>query len=377
MALREAFLRYFGPGMLGGITFGDWLRLLRQNSFAIAPTSLLRAMSITCQSSQNSLFRRLEQRRYASQVKDVHVSPPLFVLGHWRSGTTHLHNLLTVDRRFAFPNNYQALFPHTFLTMESLHSRFIEWFLPKRRPMDNMQWTMQSPQEDEFALCITTFKSPCMGWFFPERRDHYDRYLTFLDVSDYEVDEWKAGLVTFLKRLTWKLKLPLVLKSPPHTCRIKRLLEIFPQAKFVHIHRDPYSVFLSTRNMLKVNFGLHCLQHPRLYDLDEWILRQYREMYEVFFEERSLIPAGNYYEVGFEELERDPVSEVERIYDALSLPNFSKTKSEVQSYVESIDRFQKNQFPELDSTLQKRIAQEWGLCFEQWGYPLTLTSKTG
>lgn len=235
--------------------------------------------------------------------------------------------------------------------------------------MDNMEWTMQSPQEDEFALCITTFKSPCMGWFFPERRDHYDRYLTFRDVGKPEVDEWKAGLVAFLKRLTWKLKRPLVLKSPPHTCRIKLLLEIFPQAKFVHIHRDPYAVFLSTRYMLAVNFGLHCLQHPRLHDLDEWILQQYRKMHDVFFEERSLIPAGNYYEVCFEELEQDPVGEVERIYDALSLPDFSQTKSEVQRYADSINGFQKNQFPKLDSALRGRIAEEGRMCFEQWGYP--------
>ena len=114
MALREAFLRYFGPGMLGGITLGDWLRLLRENSYDVAPTSLLRALSITCQSTQNSLFRWLEQRLYGSQVKDVEISPPLFVLGHWRSGTTHLHNLLTLDQRFAFPNNYQ---PDPFRTL--------------------------------------------------------------------------------------------------------------------------------------------------------------------------------------------------------------------------------------------------------------------
>ena len=356
--------------MLGGITLGDWVRLLRENHFAVAPTSLFRAMAITCQSSQNSLSRWLEQWRYARLVENVDVPPPVFVLGHWRSGTTHLHNLLTVDQRFAFPNNYQALFPHAFLTMESSHSQFIEWFLPKRRPMDNVEWTMQSPQEDEFALCITTFKSPCMGWFFPERREHYDRYLTLRNVSEREVEEWKSGLLAFLKRLTWKLKRPLVLKSPPHTCRIKRLLEIFPEARFVHIHRNPYVVFQSTRKMLTVNFQLHCLQRPRLNDLDDWILRQYRAMYEAFFEERSLIPAGHYHEVCYEELELDPVGQVQRVYEALGLPAFAETKSAVESYVRSIDGYQKNEFPELTAELRKRIAQEWQVCFEQWGYPV-------
>ncbi|MFO1021520.1 MAG: sulfotransferase [Planctomycetales bacterium] len=312
----------------------------------------------------------MEQYRFASHVKEIDIPPPVFVLGHWRSGTTHLHNLLTVDQRFAFPNNYQALFPHTFLTTETLHSRFIELFLPKRRPMDNVEWTMQSPQEDEFALCITTFKSPCMGWIFPERRDHFDRYLTFRDVTQPEIDQWKAGLVSFLKRLTWKLKRPLVLKSPPHTCRIKLLREIFPQARFVHIHRDPYAVFLSMRQMLILNFGLHGLQQPPLRDLDEFILRQYRKMYEVFFEELNLIPTGHFHEVCFEDLVRDPFAQMEQLYESLNLPNFAQTRSELRNYVDSLEGYRKNQFPKLNSELQARIAQEWGFCFDHWGYPI-------
>ena len=165
-------LRYFGPGLMGGLTLSKWVCLLRDNHFAVAPSCLPRFMAITCQSLQNSLFHWNDQRQFGSKVNELVVPPPLFLLGHWRNGTTHLHNLLTVDERFAFPNNYQALFPDTFLTAESLHSRSIEFFLPKRRPMDNVEWTMRTPQEDEFALCISTFKSPCMGWVFPQRRDY-------------------------------------------------------------------------------------------------------------------------------------------------------------------------------------------------------------
>ncbi len=370
MAWRETFLRCCGPGILGGITFGDWIKLLRENQFAVAPSKLLRALMITFQSSQNSLWRWLEQRRYAHAVEQVHVPPPLFVLGHWRSGTTHLHNLLTVDQRFAFPNNYQTLFPHAFLTSEPLHSRFIEWFLPKRRPMDNIVWTVQSPQEDEFALCITTFISPYMGWFFPKQRERYDRYLAFQNVGELEIEQWRAGLLAFLKRLTYKLQRPLVLKSPPHTCRIKHLLKIFPEAKFVHIHRNPYDVFQSTRKMLTVNFKLQCLQPPRSNDLDDWILRQCRAMYEVFFVERRLILAGHFHEVAYEDLERDPVGQVQRVYEALGLPAFAQTKSAVESYVRSLDGYKKNQFSELPVALQRRIANEWRACFEQWGYPV-------
>jgi omega-hydroxy-beta-dihydromenaquinone-9 sulfotransferase len=368
MAWREAFLRWFGPGMLGGITLGDWVRLLRDNRFDVSPRRAVRLMAITAQGAQNSAMRWVEGRRYGEVARDAEVLPPVFVLGHWRSGTTHLHNLLTVDGRFAFPNNYQALFPHAFLSMESSQSPFIQWFLPARRPMDNVEWTMRSPQEDEFALCITTFMSPCMGWFFPKRRDHYDRYLTFRGVGEPEVARWQAAMVAFVRRLSWKYKRPLVLKSPPHTGRIKRLLEIFPGAKFVHVHREPYAVFASTRKMLTVNFAMHCLQRPPLEDLDEWIIRQYRAMHEAFFEERRLIPPGQYHEVCFEELEADPVGQVERVYEALGLPAFSAARPALEHYVEGIRGYKKNEFPGLPAPLRRRIAGEWRACFEEWGY---------
>lgn len=370
MAWRDAFLRWFGPGMLGGITFGDWVRLLRDNGFSISPRGLIRAMAITAQSTQNSVMRWVENRRYGAAVRDAHVSPPIFVLGHWRSGTTHLHNLLAADERFAFPNNYQALFPHAFLSMERTQSPFIGWFLSPRRPMDNVEWTMRSPQEDEFALCVTTFKSPYMGWFLPKRRDHYDRYLTFRSVPQPEVTQWQSALLSYLKRLTLKYQRPLILKSPPHTARIRRLLEIFPQARFVHVHREPYAVFASTRNMLKVNFAMHCLQRPPTGDdLDEWIIRQYRAMHDAFFEERSLIPPGQYHEVCFEELEADPVGQVEQTYEALGLPAFAETRGALQRYVDGIKGYRKNAFPEIPAPLRRRIAEAWRPCFEEWGYP--------
>src|SRR5262245_20010611 len=187
MTWQEAVLKAMGPGALGGLTVRQWLRLLLQERFRVAVSCWPRAGAITWHSLQNSLFSRLDRQRIGTALEGVHVPPPLFVLGHWRQGTSHLHNLLTVDQRFGFPNNYQTLFPHTVFTMESRHSRLLDLFMPKRRPMDNMEWNMRSPQEDEFALSILTFKSPYMGWIFPQRRNYFDRYLTFRDVDAREV----------------------------------------------------------------------------------------------------------------------------------------------------------------------------------------------
>jgi omega-hydroxy-beta-dihydromenaquinone-9 sulfotransferase len=369
MAWRETLVRNFGPGLLGGITAGDWLRLLRDQHFAVAPSCLPRAMAITFQSLQNSVCRRYENWRFGPKLNEITVQNPLFLLGHWRHGTTHLHNLMTVDERFAFANNYQVLYPHSFLSTEAIASRLMAPFLPKRRPMDNVEWNMQSPQEDEFALCVASGESPCLGWVFPQRQEHYDRFLTFQDVSEDEVLRWQAALLLFLQKLTWKYGRALVLKSPPHTCRIGLLLKMFPQAKFVHIHRNPYAVFPSTRRTIQVSIEMHRLQRARPDTLDERVLGQYRKMYKVYFEERKLIPEGNLVEIAFEDLEKDALGQMRRIYEVLSLPNFDVVEPALRRYVHSIEGYQKNSFPELTSAMRNRIAREWRRSFEEWGYP--------
>lgn len=356
--------------MLGGVTFGDWVGLLCDNRFDISPRRLLRAAAITAQSAQNSVLKRVEDLKYGAAVCDADILPPLFVLGHWRSGTTHLHNLLAVDERFAFPNTYQALFPHAMLSMERTQAPIIQRFLPPRRPMDNVEWTIRSPQEDEFALCVMTLMSPCVAWFFPKRREHYGRYLTFRGVEQCDVKRWQAKLVSYLRRLSWKYERPLVLKSPSHTARVRMLLEVFPRARFVHVHRDPYAVFSSTRQMLTANFSMHCLQRvPTTEELDEWVIGQYREMHDAFFEDRGLIPPTQYHEVRFADLEADPIGQMGRVYDALGLGEFTAVRPALQRYVEGIRGYRKNEFPDLPAALRRRIADAWRPCFEQWGYP--------
>src|SRR5260370_31373717 len=92
------------------------------------------------------------------------------------------------------------------------------------------------------------------------------------------------------------------------------LLDMFPRAKFVHIHRNPYAVFPSSKWTFQVNRELHRLQRTRPDDLDDWVLRQYRQMYEVFFEERRLVPEGNFVEVWFAQLEGDHLRQMAGLY---------------------------------------------------------------
>ncbi len=354
--------------VLLGFTAGDLWKLLRENRFAVDPTYGHRVAFLTMLSFMNSAGCRRENRLYGAAVSDVEIKTPLFILGHWRTGTTLLHSLLALDNQFAYPNLFQVTYPHTFLHKEPIVSKELADVPPQRRPMDNMEITFRSPGEDEAALAVIGLRSPLIGWLFPRREEHYDRFLTFRDVSEEDIARWRAALVGFMKKLTWRYDRPLLIKSPAHTGRIRLLLEMFPDARFVNIYRDPYTVFRSTQRLYEKVVTKGYLQRTQVERTNEGILRRYRTMYDAFFEERHLIPDGQFHEVCFEELENDIVGQIGRIYESLSLLGFRDLEPKLQHYVESIANYQKNEHPPLTESLRGRVAQAWRRSFDEWGY---------
>ena len=369
MNWRESFLKVFGPGLLTGITFAQWCYLLRRGDLEFDLSRMPRLLSITAQSLKNSVWHRIEHARFDQNIGDVVIRPPLFVLGHWRHGTTLLHNLIAQDPQFAFPNNYQVSFPHTFLTTEAREAKWLWRLVPSKRPQDNMALRLEDPQEDEFALCAACLISPYLAWVFPRQKGAFAKYLSLRSASAPELTAWRQAFLQFLKKVQWlNGSKTLVLKSPPHTARIRLLLELFPDAKFVHIHRHPYSVFQSSQRTFRIMYDFDSVQRPTTDDFDDWILRQYREMYDVYFEEKSLIPAGRLHEIAFEELEANPVETIRRLYTGLDLPGFSTSENALQDYVKTLAGYQKNEFPTLGAEMRKRIYQDWRPCFDAWGY---------
>ena len=365
--LKDFIARHvFHP--LQGMNLGEWWALLRRHRFAIDLKHSPRALVQTVASAANSVNARIERVRFGKRIDATEIRAPLFILGHYRSGTTHLHNLLSLDPQFAAPTFFQSLNPHTFLSTERFAAPIADKLVARRRYQDEMALGVGMPSEDEFALCAMTGLSPYMGWCFPGDGCPYDRYLTFRGVPDEEVARWRHALTTLLKKLTLKHGRPLVLKSPPHTARLRLLLGLFPDARFVHIHRDPYIVFRSTRHLIRVVQPLYHLRDGPIQDSDDRIISVYAEMYDAFFEERDLIPEGRLCEVAFEDLERDPVGVVGSIYESLGLSGFEGLRPRLEGYLGSIAGYRKNRHADLSEPLRHRIADEWGRSFDEWGY---------
>jgi hypothetical protein len=355
---------------LAGITAGAWWRLLRENRFRVDPVYWHRAAFITATSLMNSCFRAREERLFGTAIGQTKIThPPLFILGHWRSGTTHLHYLLAQDtEQFVFPNTYQVVNPETFLSTEAANKKRFARLVPPTRPMDNMALSFDTPQEDEFAPCLTSLLSPYLGISFPQRENHYLRYLTFDDVPESEVAAWSRAFVWFLKKLTFRSNRALLLKSPTHTARIRLLLQLFPEARFVHVHRNPYRVFESTRHYFDTAMWYTYLQRPDYNRIEDGIFHRYNLLHDAFFRDCRLVPASRYCEIQFEQLVLDPIGQVRNIYEQLGLEGFVQFESKLQAYVRSLQGYQQNSFGELPSQLRTRVAKEWRRSFDEWHY---------
>jgi len=161
-----------------GMDFFTWMKLLVGNRFAFAPIRLSMVITVTIASLLNSFASVFQWLMFHHAIRHVKLKePPLFVLGHWRSGTTLLHELLMLDSRHTCPTTYQCLAPHHFLWTEWILPPFLRFLLPAKRPMDDMPAGLDRPQEDEFALVNLGVPSPYLAWAFPNHGPVADEYL--------------------------------------------------------------------------------------------------------------------------------------------------------------------------------------------------------
>jgi hypothetical protein len=366
---RNAYLK-LTEQFLSGTSLTNWLRLLCQNRLGVGWRYLPRALYLTFVTLATLPFRVYERLRFDPRVAATRIEkPPVFILGHWRSGTTYLHVLMAQDRSFAYATNLQVILPELFLGSSKLFEGAVRRFLPHKRWMDEFLLAPHLPSEDEFAVANLCSRSMYHSLPFPQNRYFYVRYCTMDGVPEREVREWQGVLLYLLKKLTYSAGgRRLLLKNPTYTARITYLLELFPGAKFVHIYRNPYEVFCSTMRMYEKMFPSFYLQEPRG-DAKEFILGVYQRMHEKYFAEKGLIPEGSLVEVRYEDFISEPLREVERVYQGLGLAGFEEARSAFAAYIAAQKSFQVNRNA-LDEPLRREVAARWQSTFEAWGYPL-------
>ena len=347
-----------------------WKSLKAEND--IAKSKMKRARKISMVIASLAVFRALQRLILKFKIKDVELKDdaPIFVIGHWRSGTTHLHYLLSQDDRYTHLSSFQAFFFNMSFTTKWFFKPILKIVMPKTRPQDNVKVDADAPAEEEHALVNITKMSGMHLFFFPKNKLNFDKYNCFEEISSNELQEWKAIYSNMLKQIEVfnKADKKLVLKNPHNTGRIKVLQEMYPNAKFIFIHRNPYDVFRSTITLYERAVKTQFLQEFSEEELNELVLYCYEKMMSKYIENRNLIPANNLIEVGYDELIDHPIDELERIYNQLSLGEFQRAKPKLSLYLKTLKAYKVNPKVELDEGIKEQIKKRWDFAFKEWGY---------
>lgn len=357
------------PRIWYGCDLVAWLRLLADNRFALDRSHWYIAGVITCLSLVNSALRIGKIACYDWRFRNAPLpEAPIFIIGHWRTGTTLLHELLALDDRHAVPTTYQCLAPNHFLLTQNWMPRLLWFLMPSRRPMDNMKSGWGRPQEDEFALCILGLPSPYRNIAFPNRMIENDVALDLERLSPQALATWKKTFLYWLRQVAFQHGgQRLVLKSPPHTCRIKVLLELFPHARFVHIVRDPYDVFPSTVNLWKAFYHAHALQQPTLVDLEEQVFRTFLHFNKRLDGVRHLVAPSRFHELRYEDLVRDPEGKMRELYEKLQLQGFDDLAPRLEIFLAQSSNYRTNRY-ETSPAMRNEITLRWGNIIRRYGY---------
>lgn len=297
------------------------------------------------------------------------LEPPIFILGHWRSGTTHLYNILSKADRFGYVSPFSTALPWDIMVIGRLFAPLLRASLPKGRYIDNVAVDPSSPQEDEIALANMTPISYYHGIYFPKKFDHYFQRGVFFDgLTEREIKGWEKTLrYLYLKLTLDQGGRQLLIKNPTYTARAAHLREIYPDAKFIHIHRNPHKVFVSMQNFYKKLFPQFALQDFDHVDIDNVIVKTYRRMMRSVIDDMAHMPKGQGVSLSFDDLQRDTHGELSRIYQVLNLGDYAQDQPVFDDYLGSVKNYKKNKFSPPEH-LTHYIDEHLGDFIDELGY---------
>lgn len=260
--------------------------------------------------------------------------PPIFIVGHWRSGTTFLHKLLSLDPELHAPTFFECCVPRGFESGERWLKERIQRNLPPQRPFDAAPFGVDEPFEDEFVLAREALVSPMLEAVFPGS-PNYRQDLQPADLPASKREAWERALLDFTRRLTHARRRRLVLKSPAHSFRIPHLRRLYPGAKFIVLRREPAAVLASTFRTEALLMEHSALQALQSQPDKEWLRRRQRLLDEALMESLKDLPLQDVAEVRYEDLCRDPMKALAGIYEGLELPQSQPQHRAVGAYLQS------------------------------------------
>lgn len=313
-------------------------------------------------------------RKRNPDIADAGVEAPIFITGLPRSGTTLLHNLLAQDPGLRVPLGWEVMFPSPAVADQSFgtDSRIgmaqkrmerLYWLAPEFKvihPLDASQ-----PQEC-IAITSYTFTSDA----FPVMC-HIPGYLQWLDTTDLTpsyryhrrfLQQLQAGR----RHVRW------VLKAPAHLFALDSLLQVYPDARIVQMHRDPLQALPSVANLtLVLRSAFSDSQDPAVIGHEvraRWLTGVQRAQQVL-----SQLPdrEERCCDIVYPQFSARPLESIERLYRHFGLDLTAATRRRMQQCLQQLpkDRFGKHRYsldqfdmdPDQTSRMFEEYRQTWGV----------------
>jgi hypothetical protein len=270
------------------------------------------------------------------EILEEQITAPIIICGLPRTGTTHLHNLMSADPALRSLPYWESLepvlaerehpapgAPDPRLERTAVALSFLNTALPYFNRMHEM--TVEHAHEEiqllaiDFSTMLFETTAPMPAW--------RDAYLSRDQRPTY------AYLLKVLKVLQWlRGGTRWVLKTPQHLEQFPALVDTFPDATFVVTHRDPVSVTASMVTMIAYTARLTRGRVDLEAMGDYWSDRLER-MLRRCAEERDVLPPDRTIDVRFDQFMADDLAMVARVYDLAGQPLEDRSRKAMASFM--------------------------------------------
>jgi hypothetical protein len=315
---------------------------------------------VHCLATQVRVRRNL---RETPEIAAVSVGRPVFIIGLPRTGTTLLHNILSLHPDLRCPNLWELVYPAGLTTTEEQEA------VADRLQNDLDQYYRIAPRVAMVHMLNARGPDECrwlLGHAF-----YSPIYWVRYDVPSYA--EWflqkdagdaYAFHVSQLKNILWRVRggVPL-LKDPFHIWNLDALAGAYPAARYIHLHRDPVASISSTCSMTAVVRETLSNQVDRAEIGHFWTMQIEGVLSRLPAVRRTAMAGEAILDIRYEDLTRDPIAALKRVCGFVRIPFSDETERRAQAFLaenplqkKGVHTYSTEEFDLRDDELRERFA---------------------